>query len=799
MRRSLRLLKNLVLTIVLLAVIGFVAGWFALRGSLPRYDGEVRDSTLSTSVRVERDALGTVTVQAANRRDANWALGYVHAQERYFEMDLLRRRAAGELAELFGQAAVPIDRAARSHRMRARMLAALEALPGAQHDALDAYRDGVNAGLAALSVRPFPYLVTFNTPAPWRSEDSLLIVAAMAFTLNDSDNKRDLAFARMHAALPASAYAFLTANGGGWDAPLAGGALNWPEVPAPADLDLHSLDASKPVAASSNDAQVYGSNAFAVAGALADGAAIVANDMHLDLRVPNLWFRLRLVYPDPRRPGTNIDVAGAALPGAPAVVAGSNGHVAWGFTNSYVDTADWVRVLRDPSDPKRYRTPDGWSTTTTATEKIRVHGAADETLEIEETRWGPILAKDTDGTPLALAWSAQQPGAINLDLVRLEAAQNVDEAVAIVHTSGMPPQNFVVGDKAGSIAWTIAGRIPKRIGGYDANRPSDWSQAGTGWDGWLDPNLVPLITNPPWQRLWSANQRPLEDALLALLGDGGYDLGARAMQIRDTLRAHDHFTTADFLKIQLDDRALFLERWKDLLKLELNRAPASPLNDAMKKTLEQWSGHASIDSVSYRLVRAWRSEVVDTVLDGFAASVRRKFPEFTLPKLPQGEHAVWKLLSQRPLQLLPPAYADWDALLIDCAKRAGGKLDAQPGGLAARTWGERNTTHIAHPLSRGLPAFVARLLDMPYEALPGDSNMPRVQGVDFGASERFAVAPGDEAHGYFMMPGGQSGHPLSPYYAAGHADWAAGKPTPFLPGPSQHVLMFNPSAASNAH
>jgi penicillin amidase len=793
MSRPSRLLKKIALALLLLAMLIPLAGWLALRGSLPRYEGEVHDRALAQPVRVERDALGTVTVTAGNRRDADWALGYVHAQERFFEMDLLRRRAAGELAELFGTVALPLDRKTRAHRMRARMQAALASLSPQQHDAVDAYRDGVNAGLAALSVRPFPYLATFNAPAPWRSEDSLLVVAAMAFTLNDAEDKRSLAFAQMHAALPPSAYAFLTATGGAWDAPIAGGTFELPEPPRAEELDLHALDPKllhddmqEP------DARVHGSNAFAVAGALADGAAIVANDMHLDLRVPNLWFRMRIVYPDPRQARSMVDVSGAGLPGAPAVVAGSNGRVAWGFTNSYADTTDWVRVLRDPTDPSRYRTPDGWATIAKQAETIHVHGAPDETLDVEETRWGPIIGKDVDGTPLALAWVAQQPGAINVDLVRLETATTVDEAVSIAQSSGIPPQNFIVGDRTGSIAWTIAGRLPKRIGDFDPDLPADWSQAGRGWDGWLDANLHPLVTNPPWQRLWSANQRPVEGAALARLGDGGYDLGARARQIRDDLRAHDHFTTADLLRIQLDDRAVFLERWKDLLKLQLNRVPATPLHDAMKRVLDGWNGRASTDSVAYRLVRAWRNDVVDHVLDGFASAVRQRFPGFVLPKMPQAEHAVWKLLSLQPAHLLPAGNDNWDALMAASVDRVGGKLDSQPGGLAARTWGERNTAHVAHPVSRGLPAFLARYLDMPYEALPGDSNMPRVQGVDFGASERFAVAPGDEAHGYFMMPGGQSGHPLSPYYGAGHADWVKGTPTPFLPGPAQHVLQLQP-------
>ncbi|HEU4662512.1 MAG TPA: penicillin acylase family protein [Dokdonella sp.] len=789
-----RLLKRLALLLVLFAVAVSAAGWLALRGSLPRYEGRIADAALKQTVRVERDALGTVTVEAGSRRDASWALGYVHAQERFFEMDVLRRRAAGELAELFGKAALPLDRTARAHRMRARMERALAQLQPRQRDALDAYRDGVNAGLADLAVRPFAYLATFNEPAPWRSEDTLLVIAAMAFTLNDAEGKRELAFSRMHAALPASAYAFLTASGGGWDAPIAGAPLSWPDPPAADAIDLRTLDPALLRGSHGvTDPRVPGSNAFAVAGALAGGAALVANDMHLDLRVPNLWFRTRIVYPDPRRPGMQVDVTGAGLPGTPAVVAGSNRHVAWGFTNSYVDSADWVRVIRDPQDPTRYRVPEGWATIEKHAERIRVHGAGDDILEVEETRWGPITAKDTDGVPLAFAWVAQQPGGIDVDLVRLEAARSVDEAVAVAHASGIPPQNLIVGDAAGSIAWTIAGRIPKRSGGYDPNLPSDWSTSGTGWDGWVADDLHPLVANPPWQRLWSANQRSVEDAALALLGDGGYDLGARAAQIRDGLRAKEHFDPADLLEIQLDDRALFLEHWKDLLEFELNRAPASPLHDAMKTILADWHGRASTDSVAYRLVRSWRGEVIDTVMDGFAAAVRKQFPDFKLPKMPQSEQAVWKLLTQRPPHLLPPGTADWDALMIAALDRAGARLDEQPGGIAARRWGEHNTARIAHPLSRGLPAFAARWLDMPYEALPGDANMPRVQSPSFGASERFAVAPGDEAHGYFMMPGGQSGHPLSPYYGAGHADWVHGTPTPFLPGPAQHVLEIGPS------
>jgi penicillin amidase len=793
MRRPALLVRRVAWSIALICIVLAMGGWLLLRGSLPRYDGSVQSDRLTQAVTVERDALGTATLRGGSRNDVTWALGYVHAQERYFEMDLLRRRAAGELAELFGPVAVAVDRKARAHRMRARAQAEIAALPDEQRRLIENYRDGVNAGLAALTVRPFAYLLTRNAPAPWRSEDTWLVIAAMAFTLNDAENTRELAFIQMHAALPQSAFRLLDASGGSWDAPIAGAALPLPPLPTAAEFDLHALAAGSAPPSDTAVDRLPGSNSFAVAGPLAGGAALLANDMHLDLRVPSLWFRARLIFPNPRRAGQQVEVTGASLPGTPAIVAGSNGKIAWGFTNSYADTTDWVRVMRDPNDPHRYRSADGWTSISKHTEIIRVHGAADQTLEVEDTQWGPVIARDVDDVPLAIAWTAQEHGAFNVELQRLETAETADEAIAIAQVSGLPPQNFLVADHAGSIAWTIAGLLPRRIGGYDPHLSSDWSQPGTGWAGRLPVQEYPLVANPPWQRLWTANQRVVEGPALEKLGDGGYDLGARARQIRDDLRERDHFSAADMLAIQLDDRSLFLERWKDLLQLELDRAPHSPLHDKIAKALAGWNGHASTDAVGYRIVRAWRNAVVDEVLDGFAVAVKRRFPTFTMPRLAQAEHVVWKLVSERPLHLLGPAYADWDALLIACADRTASNLDAQEGGIDARTWGERNTAQIDHPLSRGLPAFAARWLDMPHEPLPGDSNMPRVQGPSFGASERFAVAPGDEAHGYFMMAGGQSGHPLSPYYGSGHSDWAAGKPTPFLPGVAQHTLTFLPS------
>ena len=795
MRTLLRILKRLILAVVVLLVAAAAGIYFLVRASLPQLDGTAATTQLRQPVSVERDAIGVTTIRGTGRTDVSWALGYVHAQERFFAMDLMRRAAAGELSELVGGAALKLDRQRRAFRMRARAEQALAMLPPEQHADIAAYRDGVNAGLDALASRPWEYWLLGSAPRPWSEADSILVLDAMFFDLNDASNARELAFAKIKAALPESAFQFLRANGGQWDAPLLGAAMPAPVLPADGDIDLRKAEAKllKLADAASPPGDVLGSNNFAVGGSLTrTGAAMVANDMHLGLRAPNIWFRARLRYPHPRRAGEEIDLIGVTLPGLPSLVAGSNRHIAWGFTNSYGDWLDWVRVDLDPADKNRYRDLSGMQPVATHEEIIKVRGGADEKLEVRETQWGPILGEDADGAPLALAWTALQPGGTNLELFNLDAAETIEAAFDVVNRAGMPAQNFVAGDRGGNIGWTIAGRIPRRVGSCDPQLPCDWSQAGNGWNGWLEPAEYPHLSNPPGARIWTANSRTLdfESEDYARVGDGGFDLGARQRQIRDDLQAKERFAPADFLAIQLDDRALLLDRWHERLRDALAKS-SEPDLAGMKTYADDWSGRADPRSVGYRLVRAYRLEVIDTVLSGFAAAVRAKYPDFKFPPQYQGEHQVDAILQARPVYLLPPGYADWDDLLRQCAQRVAAKLGVLPGGLAARTWGEVTATHIAHPLSAAVP-LLGRLTDMPSEPLPGDSNMPRVQGATFGASERFGVEPGHEENGYFHMPGGQSGNPLSPFYGAGHEDWAQGKPTPFLPGDTKYTLRISP-------
>ncbi len=799
--RRWRFLRALLPSLLALLLIAFLGAWWLLAGSRARLDGERPLPGLSARVSISRDALGTVTIAGKSRDDISYALGYAHAQERFFEMDLMRRLSAGELAALVGPAALKADLNHRRHRLRAVAEAAYAQLPPEQRRELDRYRDGVNAGLADLRVRPWEYLLLGSKPQPWRSEDSILVIAAMYLDLDgDGRNDRELRIAQMRSVLPRPLVDFLLAPDPDWEAPLIGQLSPSPVVPMADIFDLRRSTTARVAGnmaaalAPALDAPRPGSNSFAVGGALTGtGAAMLANDMHLSLRVPNIWFRTRLRYPDQSAPHGERDVNGVSLPGTPAMVIGSNGQIAWGFTNSYGDWMDWVRVSRDPADPGRYKVPGGWARIETHDERIHVKGRPDTLLTVEDTRWGPIMGKDTDGTPLALAWIAQRPRSYNLELMQLEHATDVAAALDLGPRIGIPPQNLLVADAAGHIGWTIAGNsIPLRAG-IDPLQPSDWSKAGSGWQGWAPPAQSPRVENPPDPRLWTANNRTVDGAALALLGNGGHDLGARAQQIRDDLLAHARFRPGNLLDVQLDDRAVFLTRWQRLLQNTLADSK-DPALQQLRELTAHWRRRAEVDSVDYRLVRAFRMQVSEDVLAPFASRVQQRYADFRWPGQNSAEAAVWMLLRQQPMHLLDPQYADWHALLIDAAKRVARQLGSQPGGLAARSWGEYNRSGIRHALSPALPHWLARYVDMPDQPLPGDNNMPRVAAPGFGASERLDVSPGHEAQGILEMPGGQSDNPLSPFFGAGHQDWVAGRPTALLPGPAEHTLTLEPAA-----
>ncbi len=797
----LKWLKRIALSMLVLAAVGAVAAWWLLRGSLPTLDGELDLAGLSAPVSITRDHLGVVTIDAANEIDAVRALGYVHAQERYFEMDLMRRSAAGELAELFGPIALELDTRRRMHRMRTRVDADLIAIAGDKLPQLRAYTDGVNAGLAGLKVRPWPYVMLRQSPKRWLPADSALTGYAMYFDLQDADNANELALWKIGQHVPPALFALIARDGTSWDAPLLGNGRGEAVLPGAAELDLRQLATpAKLHASASRETAFVGSNNFAVSGALtADGRALVADDMHLGLRAPNIWFRARLRYRDPRAPGGNVDVQGFTLPGLPVVVVGSNGYVAWGFTNSYADTTDWARVL--PCKPASAPMPASVShcnLLTTHRETIRVAGHAATQLDVQETAWGPILQHASDGSALALRWTAHLPGAVNLGLSDLARVDSLAQALAVAERTAIPAQNMVVGDRAGRIAWRLVGPLPQRAGQCSAqhfveNTAGPAQPACTPWT--ISTRHAPSDVDPADARLWTANSRTVDGDALQYVGGSSYDLGARAQQVRDDLFAKQQFTERDLLAIQLDDRAVFLQRWWQLLRNQPTH-DTSPALNALAAAATTWQGHASTDSVGYRIVRAWRLAVLARIKDGLLAPAQAALgADFEAPALSQLEGVAWPMVTQRPANLLPRSFTSWDGLLEDAAREVRDELSKQ-GPLRERTWGERNTAHICHPLAGAIPLLGKRFLCMPADMLRGDSNMPRVAAPSFGASQRMVVSPGHEADGIIHMPGGQSGHPMSPFWGAGHEDWVRGRVTSFLPGKTEHTLILAPQHRS---
>jgi penicillin amidase len=771
-----------------------------VRASLPQLVGTRALSGLAGIVRISRDDIGVVTIDAADRRDAALATGFVHAQERFFQMDLMRRLAAGELAALVGEAAADHDIAQRVHRMRGVARAVVLASNDDERAIIDAYTAGVNAGMAALAARPFEYLILRAYPSPWRAEDTVLVVLAMYFRLHDERASRESALGRLRDTLPPRLFAFLTQAGTPWDAPLVGGAAASLPVPDASVCDLragrgNAVVGHSPLASAGLKERIaVGSNAWALSPRRTrTGVPMVANDMHLGLSMPNTWFRLRLRVEDASRPGANIDVSGVSLPGAPVIVAGSNGKVAWGLTNTYGDWVDLVVLERDPLDPHRYRTPDGYRRFREHTETIHIRGAAPRTLVVVSTIWGPVIDSDAGGELRALRWLAHESEATNMALIGMESARDVGQAIDVAHRSGIPPQNLILADIHGNIAWTVMGRIPNRRG-YDPLLPSSWANPGQGWFGWLPPEDYPVVLNPASGALWSANSRAVEGAPLAAIGDGGYALGARATQIRDSLLALDGATEADMLEIQLDDRAQFLAPWRQLLLQVLT--PAAVMADGrraeLRRVVESGARRAAVGDAGYRLLRDFRLAVAGRVLAAIAAGCGAADTAESATKLRQWEGALWRVLEERPDHLLDPRYDSWDAFLLAATDSV--IAACENGDLERCSWGNANVVTIRHPLSRAIP-LLASWLDMPARPLPGDTHMPRVQGPAMGASQRFAVSPGRESDGYMHMPGGQSGHPMSPFYAASHGAWVDGTPTSFLPGADKYRLTLIPAGA----
>lgn len=774
-------------------IVGVAVGtlYVKARRSLPALQGDVIVAGLGQPARISRDMYGMPMIDAANMDDALYSLGFLHAQERFFQMDIMRRKAAGELAELLGKNGLESDKQARIHRFRSRAKTFVAALPADQRALLRHYVAGVNAGLNGLSSAPFEYALLFSTPAAWTEEDTMLVNSALYMMLQTQKEALhpELARAKLVKLYDGEFADFILATRSEWDAPMQEG------EPKLADTLPKLITAPRAMAARVAEAEInrmqgisginrateniIGSNSWVVAGRKGlDGRAVLANDMHLPLQQPNTFYRFGI-----RLAGGARTIAGVGIPGIPAMVAGSNGVLAWGLTNSNGDWNDLVRISKT----------DGAVHGKLTSETINVKWASPVTMAVRETEWGPVVASDAQAD-YAMSWVAHHAEGNNLALFGLMNADSIEAAMKIAAGSGVPHMNIVFADRHGAAAWTIAGRIPRRTG-FPGNAPVAWTDQ-QGWSGWLEPAEYPVLTSADRDYLWTANNRIVSGADWQKLGVGAqFALGVRARRIEERLKAGKNADENAMHALQLDDTALLMQRWHALLVKVVDGMAASADKQQIAQVLSQWNGRASTDSAAYRVVRRFRDEVADDIMPSLLKELLQGDPELKWYMVTSSwETPLWRVLAQQPAAVLPAGHASWNAYFQDVLMR---KVFAPyskryDGKLANATWSDANIASIRHPLSKSIP-LIGGMLDMPSVPMNGDSNTVLAQSQSFGPAMRLVVSPGNEAAAYLTMPAGQAGNPLSPYYRGGHAEWQDGKTLPLLPGTARYVLQLVPA------
>lgn len=772
-----KVIKRLLLLVVVLGLAGTAVVYGVLSLSLPALDGKGHSEAINEPVIISRDVLGQAVIKAQSHNDAAYGLGYAHGQDRFFQMDLLRRNAAGELSEIFGKAALALDKKMRFHQLRKRSQVILKNLPESDKQLLKSYAQGVNEGLAQIGYSSFEYLLTGAQQRPWQSEDSLLIIFSMYLDLQSATFERDQALIQIEQQYGKHMLKFLTqpsqyqaALDGSQLAPYSAGI---PKLPIPKQQTQQSstVQSSTPAMYAFNSfaaSQERGSNNWAVTGALTTtGSAMLSDDMHLAMAVPVIWYKAQLNYV---HNNVKTQVTGVSLPGAPAIVVGTNNNIAWGFTNGYIDTADWVALT---SNNKTWQVD----------EQIALPNNEAETYTLTLSEYGPV--KYINGQAYALSWTAHQSYAVNMQLLQLEQATEVDDALAIASDVGIPVQNLIVVDSQGSAAWKLMGGIPGR------KTPSELSVKSTDYSPlWLQNEAQrPVVKNPVSGRIWTANSRVVSAQDNERFGNGGYSLGARATQVRDRLFEKQKFVEDDFYQLQLDNQARFLIPWHALLLKQLKADEGN--NAAYISAVENWQQCACASSVGYTLVKHYRDEVINITFSALQQSLSEQNGTLSYVRRDL-EPAVWQLINAQPSSWLNPQFSTWEQQLQGAFSQTIAKLSTQYGNnIQGWQWGKVNELVIEHPFAKQIP-ILARFLNMPKTPGFGDSYMPAVQGRSFGASQRFIVQPGHLENAILTVPGGQSGHPLSNFYRAGFSQYINAENTPLLPQALVHQIIISP-------
>lgn len=751
--------------------------------TLPSYDGEERVAGLEAPVEIVRDAHAIPHVYARSPRDAAFAMGFVHAQDRLWQMELQRRIGAARLSEVFGERGLKTDRFLRTlgvYRVAERNFAVLSPEVQAIYEA---YAAGVNAYLEGRSgLLPPEFVLLGHEPEPWRPADSLVWLKMMAWDLGD--NFRDeLLRARLAGRLDEAQLRDLWAPYPG-DAPAAAES-GAPTVALPgidvAGIDFEALAAALPEGPPAG----LGSNNWALSGAHTEsGKPLLANDPHLGLSIPSIWYLAHVRAGD-------FEIMGATLPGLPFPVLGRTGDFAWGFTNTGPDVQDLFIERIDPDDPARYLAPGGSLPFKTRTETIHVSGGDPVALPVRETRHGPVvsdLIEESDSFlepnhVLAFAWTAldaddRTAGA----LVRAAGASDWDGFVAALRDMAVPQQNIVFADRFGNIGFVAPGRVPIRASGQGHMPAPGW----TGSHDWVDRvpfAALPRAYNPAGGRIVTANNRVVEPDYPFFLTDD-WTPPYRAGRIEALLDASPKHDVESFIAIQQDVTSLAAARLLPVL-LEA-AAPESAAGRQALDLLARWDHVMDRARAEPLIYVAWLRELMRALL---ADELGPVFEDY------------WKIRTEVLHRILTERTGWCDVVTTDapegCGAVAGAALDAALADLAARygadmddwRWGE---AHVAWMKNRVLGEIP--LIGSWFEVkLPsgGEKETVKAGGFDVsdpehpfaqnhGAGYRAVYDLGDPARSVFIQSTGQSGNPFSPHYEDFSEAWRDGRYLPML-------------------
>jgi penicillin amidase len=753
-----------------------------VRRPLARTSGRLSLPGLAEPVQILRDRWGVPHIYARNTSDLFMAQGYIHAQDRLWQMELQRRTGLGRLAELFGPIALDTDRYVRVLGFNRVVQREAEMLEGEARAVVDAYVRGINAFIDQHTRRlPIEFTILRLRPEPWRPEDVLVWAKMMALNLS-RDWMTDLLRARIVATVGPERAALLE--------PAYPPAHPLTIPPGVRYGDTIGADALRMAAAaapfSGSSAAGQGSNAWAVNGArTASGRPLLASDPHLILQMPSLWYENHLS-------GGDIHVSGASIPGIPCVVIGHNERVAWGLTNGENDVQDLFIERFDPSDPTRYEFQGAWEQATVVRERIVVKGQAEPHLEeVRITRHGPVVsslvtkaegrrtknealaASASSSEALALRWAALDPGPNIAAALGLNRAQDWDSFRAAVAEWVMPTQNFIYADVEGHIGYTLGGALPIRSRG-DGTLPVPGWTGEYEWTGRIPPDELPHMLDPDEDFVASANTQ-IAGAGYPYALPGEYLPGYRAARIRQLIGQTARHDLKSFKAIQGDQRSL---PGLELAALAGRLAAPTAIARQAREALAAWDGELTADSVGGAIYARLREKLLQAAYSDIAEPLGLVTGVGVFAALPATGY-LWRALPQLLERLAArddsrlPAGCTSDQLLGDAWDATIAELRAELGDdVSDWRYGRYHTLTLRHPL--GASAALAPLFNRGPYPMGGDSDTVRM-----GHSPRqFAAQPIYVAPSYRQICDlsnwdlslsihavGQSGQPGSKHYA----------------------------------